>query len=200
MIPEISADGKHYLELDYGDLNSDPVLTYGPSKDDLGRTNIGTTDEVFFGIFNKAGGSSLLSQTIGRVAGAADEFLVECANGRTKNWTITKSGYNKQEVVAELNAGRPVVIGFDFFEGHSAHVVVAYGYATHNGELCYITHYGWGKGDVQMLVPESWLGYQVTMQVDHTHSFVDTGNSINDTYEELNCKRVIVVKLMKYIH
>ena len=187
LIPEISSDGKRYLSENYGDLNLDPVLVYGPSVNDLGRTNIGTTDEVFYGIFNKAGGDSLLSQTIDNVAIAADGFLENCAGGRTKNWTITYSGYNKQKVMEELDAGRPVIVGFYIFGGHSSHVIVAYGYATYNDELCYITHYGWGKEDVQMLVPESWLGYQVTMKVDHEHDFIDTGKIIKHTYRALNC-------------
>ena len=192
LIPEISSDGKRYLAENYGNLNSDPIFEYGPSPEDLGRDNIGTTDEVFYGIFDKAGGRGVLiqylfSQTIGVVARAADGFLEDCANGRTKNWTIENANYNKQEVMEELNAGRPVIVGFDLFGGHSAHVVVAYGYATYNGELCYITHYGWGKYNVQMLVPESWLGYQVTMEVEHTHDYIDTGNIIRNTHMELNC-------------
>lgn len=125
LIPQLSSDEERYLAENYGDLNEDPIFEYGPSPEDLGRDNIGTTDEVFYGIFNKAGGSSLLSQTIGNVADAADEFLEDCANGRTKNWEITNASYNKQEVVAELDAGRPVIIGFDIFGGHSSHVVVA---------------------------------------------------------------------------
>ena len=187
LIPEISSDGKRYLFENYGDLNLDPMFIYDPEYTYLGRENIGTTDEMFYAIFNRAGGDSLLSQTIGNVADASDEFLEDCANGRTKNWTITNSNYNKQEVMAELNAGRPVIIGFDIFGEHSSHVVVAYGYATYNGKLCYITHYGWDEDNVQMLVPESWLGYQVTMQVDHTHNSVDAGNIIHDTHRELRC-------------
>ena len=170
LIPEFSSDGERYLSEDYGNLNSDPLLVYNPTAG-LGRGSIGTTDAVFYGIFNHSVGSSLLGQTIGYVASGSDDFLTECANGRTKNWTIEKSNYNKQKVVAELNAGRPVVVGFDVFGGHSSHVVVAYGYATYAGELCYITHYGWESGNVQMLVPESWLGYQVTMTVDHAHTY-----------------------------
>ncbi len=187
LIPEMSSDGKRYLAENYGDLNSDPVFEYDPSPIDLGRDNIGTTDEVFYAIFNNAGGSSLLSQTIGNVAKAADDFLNDCADGRAKNWTIENADYNKQEVVDELNAGRPVIVGFDVFGGHSSHVVVAYGYATYNNEFCYITHYGWGRNSVQMLVPESWLGYQVTMEVVHAHDFVDTENIINNTHREMHC-------------
>lgn len=186
LIPEISSDGERYLDENYGDLNLDPVFEHDPAGTGLGRSNIGTEDAVFYGIFNKAGGSSLLSQTIGNVANAADEFLEDCASGRTKNWTITNSNYNQQEVVAELDAGRPVILGFDIFGGHSSHVVVAYGYATYDEELCYITHYGWSSTSVQMLVPESWLGYQVTMNVDHEHDF-DAGSIFNSAYAALHC-------------
>ena len=42
-----------------------------------------------------------------------------------------------------------------------------------------------GSDNVQMLVPESWLGYQVTMEVEH--DYVDTGSIIRNTYMELNC-------------
>lgn len=171
LIPEFNSDGERYLSENYGDLNLDPIFKYDPTGTGLGRTNIGTTDAVFYGIFDKAGGSSLLSQTIGNVAQASDEFLEECANGRDKNWTITKTNYNKQKAKEELEAGRPIIVGFDVFGGRSSHVVVAYGYANYDGNFCYITHYGWSSGNVQMLVPESWLGYQVTMTVDHAHTY-----------------------------
>lgn len=171
MIPEISSDGERYLSENYGDLNLDPLFVYNPVGTYLGRENIGTSDAVFYGIFNKAGGSNLLSQVIWNVADAADMFLEECANGRSKNWTIVSSNYNKQKVVAELDAERPVILGFNVFGGHTSHVVVAYGYANYNGDFCYITHYGSTSQKVQMLVPESWLGYQVTMTVDHAHTY-----------------------------
>ena len=171
LIPEISADGKRYLTSDYGDLSLDPILEHDPAGTGLGCSNIGTTDEVFYGIFNKAGGAEWDSQFLENVAGAADDFLTECSNGRTKNWEIQESGYNAQEVIEELDANRPVIIGFNPLGFHSSHVVVAYGYAKYNNELCYITHYGWGDENVQMLVPESWLAYQVTMSVDHVHTY-----------------------------
>ena len=171
LIPEISSDGERYLSENYGDLNLDPLFLYNPVGTYLGRENIGTSDAVFYGIFNKAGGSNLLSQVIWNVADAADMFLEECANGRSKNWTIVSSNYNKQKVVAELDAERPVILGFNVFGGHTSHVVVAYGYANYNGDFCYITHYGSTSQKVQMLVPESWLGYQVTMTVDHAHTY-----------------------------
>lgn len=195
LIPEMSSEGERYLAPNFGDLNLDPVFVYSPGLD-LGRDNIGTTDEVFYGIFDKANSGGLLgyllSQTIGTVAGAADDFLTECADGRTKNWTIKNSGYNKKEVVAELDAGRPVIIGFDVLGSHSSHVVVAYGYANYEGNFCYITHYGWDSGNVQMLVPESWLGYQVTMKVEHTHKFEDMGQTFygsgNSAYRAQKCE------------
>lgn len=91
----MSSDGKRYLSENYGDLNLDPIFEYGPSPIYLGRDNIGTTDELFYGIFDKANGDNtliemLLSQTIGKVAASADEFLEDCANGRTKNWINNK--------------------------------------------------------------------------------------------------------------
>lgn len=198
LIPEIGPDGKRYLETNYGDLSLDPMFVYSPSSDYLGRDNIGTTDEVFYGIFNRAGGEALLSQMIGKVAQASDEFLTYCANGRTKNWTIITSFYNEREVIAELDAGRPVVIGFDVLGDHSSHVVVAYGYANYNNELCYITHYGWGSNTVQMLVPGSWLGYQVTMNVGHVHTFKNMGQTFYDTYKAMECEECGCTKLAHY--
>lgn len=194
LIPEISSDGKRYLETNYGDLNSDPVFVYTPGSR-LGRSNIGTRDEVFYGIFNKIDMDCLmdylLSQTIWTVADAADAFLTECADGRTKNWTIKGSLYNKEEVVAELDAGRPVILGFEVLGSHSSHVVVAYGYANYDGNFCYITHYGWQSGNVQMLVPESWLGYQVTMEVAHAHEYESTIERYKDSsgkvYRGMEC-------------
>ena len=170
LLPEFNAEGLRLLEENYGDLNEHPIMYYN-TEPGLGRESIGTSDNVYERIFDETFWGSFpgLGQAIGSVTSATRNFLNEDSD--LNNWTLNNSSYNKQSVKAELDAGRPVIVGFDFFEGHSSHVVVAYGYANYDGNFCYITHYGWSGGNVQMLVPESWLGYQVTMTVDHAHTY-----------------------------
>ena len=188
LIPQYGSDGTQYLSDNYGVLTEHPTIKSDAGAG-LGRNSIGTNDAVFYKIFNLAGGAdSLVSQTPFKVIPAAHQFLLDCANGREQNWTIEGTLiYHRDTVQAELDAGRPVIVGFDPFGKHSAHVVVAYGYAMYEGEFCYITDYGWEDEDVQMLVPESWLGYQITMQVNHTHSFVSLGEIYNDIYLAKKC-------------
>ena len=202
LLPEFNANGVRLLEANYGSLNEHPIICYNPEPG-LGRKSIGTSDNVYERIFEKTFWGSLpgLGQAIGSVTSATKKFLNDDSD--LNNWTLINSSYNKQSVKAELDAGRPVIIGFDYFEGHSAHVIVAYGYANYAGNFCYITHYGWESGYVQMLVPESWLGYQVTMRVDHTHEFEDMGQSYTDSsgtvYRAMECETCGATTLVNYL-
>lgn len=176
LIPEINDEGKRLLKENYGDLNEHPLLL-NDTHDGLGWDSIGTDDNVYERIYEETFWGSFpgIGQAIGSVTAATENFLNQDSalneDAALKNWTIEDSSYNKSEVIDELDAGRPVIIVFDFAKRGNSHVVVAYGYAQYNNELCYITHYGWRGSSVQMLVPESWLAYQVTMSVDHVHTY-----------------------------
>lgn len=191
LLPEFNANGERLLEENYGDLNEHPIISYRPASG-LGRDSIGTSDNVYERIFKETFWGSFpgLGQAIGSVTSATRKFLDKDSD--LKNWTLNDNTYNKQSVKAELDAGRPVIIGFNYFEGHSAHVVVAYGYANYDGNFCYITHYGWDNYYVQMLVPENWLGYQVTMTVDHAHTYElvleETYTSGGTVYNVMECE------------
>ena len=190
LIPEVNAKGMRLLEDNYGILNEHPIIDSN-TWPKFGRDSIGTSDNVYERIFEETFWGSFpgLGQAIGSVTTATKNFLNE--DSALDNWTLESGTYKQEEVKAELNAGRPVVVGFKVLGDHTSHVIVAYGYATYNGELCYIAHYGWESGTVQMLVPESWLGYQVTMKVDHTHTFRDMGQTYRSgthAYRAMECE------------
>ncbi len=188
LIPQTSKDGTVLLESDFGDLNGFPAINSTPSKDNngLGNGKIGTAKGVYERIFAETFLASFpgLGQALPHVTNATKDFLEE--DSPVDNWSLENGSYDRTQVLGELDAGRPVILGFDFAQLHSAHVVVAYGYATYNNELCYITHYGWYDDTVQMLVPESWLGFQVIMHVDHLHQYKVMEN-FNATYRVLQC-------------
>lgn len=186
LLPKYSTNGKQLLADDYGNIYEHPTLMYYSSDDNggLGRSSIGTWDGVYDRIFDNANGDGLFGQLLSRVTNATKKFLEE--DSGLDSWTLENGSYDEDRVIFELESGRPVVVGFDLFEGHSGHIVVAYGYANYEGELCYITHYGWRDNKVQMLVPASWLGYQATMNVKHEHTFRDAFLN-QGNYRALTC-------------
>lgn len=186
LIPEMSKEGERFLSETYGDLNSYPAFRSSPYPG-LGDPSLGLSDAVFYEIFDRANGGSLLGQAIGVVTGGADDFLEEYADPDVQ-YSLSSAFYSEEDVLSDLNEGRPVVIGFDFVNKPvSAHEVVAYGYATVNGVFGYITHYGLSNGRVQMWVPASVIGFQARMNVSHEHDFTNTGMIKNNTYRTLEC-------------
>lgn len=123
---------------------------------------------------------------IGYATSGARAFLEEYADPNVV-FSINNSRYSESSVKAELDADRPVVLGFAPISSGSAHVVIAYGYAIQNGILGYIVHWGWDSAYVQMWVPASNFGYQIRMNVTHTHDFTNTGMIKNNTYRTLKC-------------
>ena len=189
LIPETDENGVRFLSEDYGDLNQHPdIMPLGNKEPDLGRASIGTENEVFYKIFEAADGSSDLGQAIPVVKGAASSFLSKYADPAVE-WTLQWNLCSESSVKEELFAGRPIILGFNFFLTgfQSSHVVVAYGYAEIDGKPGYITHFGWKKPYVQMWVPADLMAFEMTMSVNHTHTYPDSGVNKTDAYREVTC-------------
>ena len=205
LIPHINNSSDKFLIDYYGDIAYHPSIYYGnpapivsdyfalydtngnPTK--LVSAAIGTADAFYYELIELTTWAEFpsIGQNLIALKNAANKFVERYSFADEVN--INYSIYSKSNVISELNAGRPVVLGYEpvFSGADSFHVVVAYGYATYNGSEGYIVHYGWGEDKTQIWVPESWFGYQVTMNVAHTHSMLDTGESYDFSYKIYEC-------------
>lgn len=190
IIPEISADGTRFLCENYGNLDSSPWLVAGKNGvNDLGIGEIGTEDSVYKELLNLTS-----SQAIFALKNAANDFLVKHSPEVRDHINIRYETYSKSLAISEISVGRPTILGFEpaFSPAHNFHVVVAYGYAKYNGTEGFIVHYGHRGDKTQIWIPESYFGYQITMEVNHRHDFTyitddDYPGYIKTTCRECGC-------------
>ena len=80
-------------------------------------------------------------------------------------------------IITEIDNGRPVIVGMSASLGGSDHWLVAYGYhdytypgtsETYSG---YITHYGWGSGDINVWINSSWCDSYIELNINHNHNY-----------------------------
>lgn len=182
-----SADGKQFLSANYGDMAHHPKINTARDEE-LGIAEIGTEDAVFDEILDRTFGGSLLNQVLPFVKNGAMSFLEDYSQTDAQI-SMEFDLFDSSEVNAEINAGRPVVLGMSgVLDGEkSMHVVVAYGYATYNGEFGYIVHWGHEGDQTQIWAPVNLFEYQITMNVAHTHSMLDTGESYDFSYKIYEC-------------
>ncbi len=181
-----------FLSEDYGDLTFHPALkrTIMPTSGS-GCEKIGTTDDVYHAIYDLTTWASFpsLGQNIYAIKDAAIEFVEKHSASISNNVSITASIYNADEVKHDLDSGLPVILCTQpvFTGAFGFHVVVAYGYAQLDGVNGYLVHFGWQDDATQVWVPESWIGFQTRMSVNHAHTYIDTGINLNNTHRELIC-------------
>lgn len=182
-----SAEGKQFLSANYGDMAYHPKINTARDEG-LGIAEIGTEDAVFDEILDRTFGGSLLNQVLPFVKNGAMSFLEDYSQTDAQI-SMEFDLFDSSEVNAEINAGRPVVLGMSgVLDGEkSMHVVVAYGYATYNGEFGYIVHWGHFGDKTQIWAPVNLFEYQITMNVAHTHSMLDTGESYDFSYKIYEC-------------
>lgn len=175
LIPKSSGE-KQFLDPMFGDLSCNPFIYKGDNDNDQGSVALGLKDAVFDEIVNLSTLSDVgLDQVLSCAVDGANRFLSKYTETDSPISLEFALGVNKDVIVSEINAGRPVVLGMagKTSEGEwDFHVVTIYGYATYNGEFGYIGHWGWGFGSEQMWGPERWFAFQVTMNVEHQHNFV----------------------------
>lgn len=187
----------NFLYSDYGNLIAFPIdeeNSLFASEDD--RKRLGTDDSLFMELYDLSTWPEfpLIGQSIYNIADAANAFVDEYASEISDNVTIIPGTFSQQTAMNEINNGRPLILGFEpvFSGADTYHVVVAYGYAQLDGEVGFLVHYGYGSEKTQVWVPSSWFGFQITMTVNHTHDFVDTGNNfarlvLQPDYRVLHC-------------
>ncbi len=183
-----SADGKDFLAIDYGSIEYHPNL-YRVPVEGQGCLRIGTKNSVYEEIFDLSPFAEIpyLGQTIYGVSSGASNFITQFSPQEvSEKVTITAGNFSSSEAYSDLNAGKPIILGMNLLLEGNFHVVVAYGYAKLDGVSGFLVHYGWGAAGTLVWVPESWFGYQIRMDVNHTHSFVDKG-VLDNHYRKLEC-------------
>ncbi len=188
LIPATSGD-KQFLANDFGDPSYHPAVNQGSSLSQE-KPQIGTSDAVFEEIFALTSYGSVpgVGQALPLVLNGTRNFLNQYAPTVSSNVVMAWELIDQAEVLAEIQAGRPVIVGrHPLREENDFHVVVAYGYATYNNELGVIVHNGTGTIKKHMWMPISWCAFQLRMVVsNHTHTFVDAENNIAKPATTLN--------------
>ena len=110
-----------------------------------------------------------------------------------KGWFFGWSPISSTPIKAEIDSGRPLIIGLDSDLGGTDHWVVGYGYQDYNypGDSetysGYIVHFGW-TNRYNVWINESWCDSYIALQMNHTHNLnIQTNNIIDDTKIELRC-------------
>ena len=129
-----------------------------------------------------------MGQAIGPVARGAKKFINQnlCEN---VEYAIDSGSFAKNQIHEDLDAGRPAIIVCQpvFTGADTYHVMVVYGYADYKGSPGYIVHCGWQSDTAQMWYPESWIGFQIRMSVNHIHTFTDGYSNIQNNYRKIVC-------------
>lgn len=190
---------KEFLSSNYGDLNSFPSEENQKMAPGRGDETIGTADSFFMELFNLTTWPELpgLGQNIPAIVNAANRFVKKYSAEEIKeNITIKDEVFSAETARQYIDNNLPIVLGFQpvFTGADSFHVVPAYGYATFEGEQGFLVHCGWGDAVTLAWVPESWFGFQITMNVRHEHCMEDglDNYGIDDnelpSYRKKHCK------------
>lgn len=180
-----------FLAENYGDLNAHPFF-YRFIEEEQGCPKIGTGNGVYEEIFNRTPLSDviLIGQAFPLVVKGTYNFLNAYAEDNVvAGINITSDFFSAEEARADIDAGRPIVLGMNLLFEANMHVVIAYGYATLEGVDGFLVHYGWGDTATLVWVPESVFGFQIRMETNHVHNLTDSGRSVRSFMRELSCDR-----------
>ena len=189
LIPDTKSDGTRFLGTGFGDINYHPYQDRLPTGG-LGCSYIGTADGLYRELLNIS-----MLQTIPAVKNTALKFVEKHAPNIKNNVSITAPIFTIKDAKAEIDADRPIILGFDAVkkgELNNYHVVVAYGYGNFNGEEGFIVHYGYKKtismNYEYMWVPASWIGFCIKMSVNHEHTLNAVKSLTSNVPDEYLCK------------
>lgn len=191
LIPEYKDSTTRFLSDDYGDLLKSPEYDDSITSA-YGRSSIGTEDEVFKELMNLNSLSGIpgIGQILGNVVKETIKFCEKYSKDINSNISISKSNFSYDDVIADLNAGLPVLLTFNPLSSglDNWHSVVAYGYAKYKDVDGFIVHYGWQHDNTHIWIPSSLIGYQVRMSINHTHIFESVPTNIIDNHLiEIKC-------------
>lgn len=184
LIPEVFGNTR-FLHQDYSDFYYDPIKYNGEYYGRLyGFPQIGTEHAFYERLLRYIQISSELNnQTIPAVVNAANSIVNDYSPQIKSNVSISSS-----DGVAEIDAGRPILFRYNPIASDAAnfHAVVAFGYARYNAELGFLIHSGWYDVFLFYWVPSRWIGFQIRMNVNHTHTYERT-EKYYGAYSEFVC-------------
>lgn len=192
LIPTFDNNGDRYLSENYGNLAEHPKVNT-VKNDFLGKESLGTLPAFYTKLMNlnNMSDNETLGQAIPFVANSARNFINNYSGIPNNEVDMTFFTDNIMEnAKSEIDAGRPTILAgkIQIVDGKfSAHVVVAYGYATYNDEEGFIVHSGWQGNSSNVWYPASWFGYQLKMTLDHEHDFVNDFDVYDNAYRKLKC-------------
>lgn len=188
--------GVVFLGDEFGKLEYNPLIytedDFCYNEDNINVTGaLGTQDAVYQEIYNRTPlGDTDIGQNFVSVNIGTRNFLSEysaIANQVDINFSLS---YNKEEVVEELDAHRPIILGTKTIDTDGVknyHVVVAYGYAEYGGRFGYICNMGWDASDCMTWVPEDYFHFQNIVHINHNHTLVDQQVNIENAYRHFKC-------------
>ncbi|GEM_PF-1660349 len=196
-----NVEGHDFLSNNFGQLQYNPLVfgyddfSFGYDEDGKvvinGAGALGTEDLVYQEIYNRTPlgdtdiGQNFVSVNIGTMSFLSEYSVI--ANQVDINFSLS---YNKDEVVAELDAHRPIILGTKTLseDGEkSYHVVIAYGYALYEGKFGYICNMGWYASDCMTWVPENYFHFQNIVHINHEHTLVDQQVNIENACRHFKC-------------
>lgn len=195
LVPNESKKGRKLVSDSFGSAIRNPQIILDTASG-LGDKSIGTLDGVYDELWDHTTWPEFpgIGQNLIALKNAANEFVEEEAPSIKDNVSINYNSFDNNQAKNDLDHNMPIILGMSFIsaDADSYHVVVAYGYASINGEDGYIVHFGYGHDEVQMWVPTSWFSFQLRMSVAHLHTFVpildENGSSIiNNNYKIIKC-------------
>lgn len=190
LIPTHGGNNLRYLSDDYRNIADNPKINTTVGEE-FGKLTIGTEVGFYEELMdlNSFSGAYGIGQAINLVADGALEFVKRYSKLSKDTVEITSGLFNSNKAKEDINNGKPIILGCDYIglDGISFHVVVAYGYATYNGEEGFIVHNGYDNDTVHVWYPERYIGFQIRMAVNHEHDFEDTGEIIDNKYRIVKC-------------
>ena len=190
LIPKLGGNNLRYLNDDYRNVVDNPKINTtvgtGYGKFSIG-TEVGFYEELMD--LNSFSGAYGLGQAINLVADGALEFVKRYSKLSKDTVKIKPGFFNSNKAKEDINNGKPIILGCNPIgtQASNFHVVVAYGYATYNGEEGFIVHNGGESETAHVWYPASCIGFQIRMSVDHEHNFKDTGEIIDNKYRIVKC-------------
>ncbi len=190
LIPKLGGNNLRYLNDDYRNVVDNPKINTtvgtGYGKFSIG-TEVGFYEELMD--LNSFSGAYGLGQAINLVADGALEFIKSYSKLSKDTVKIKPGFFNSNKAKEDINNGKPIILGCNPIgtQASNFHVVVAYGYATYNGEEGFIVHNGGESETAHVWYPASCIGFQIRMSVDHEHNFKDTGEIIDNKYRIVKC-------------
>jgi len=92
-------------------------------------------------------------------------------------WFFGTLSVNTDEIIDEIDDGRPAIILMQNSLGGLDHYVVAYGYhdytypGTTDTYSGFITHFGWSSGYLNVWINSAWCYSYITLQINHDHNY-----------------------------